>query len=172
MYPDKADLAPLHDNLSPVNSTSFWSMISFFWMSPLIWKGYNSPLSEKDLCDSVPMKINVDENVKKFESEWMNDKRRNPKQKTPVWIPLAKTLGWRFLFANILHVGARGVLVFGFVPQLIKLLLIQVKEPDYAWKGYFLSCLLLIVQTTMGCIGVNVNGLLLSVGISVSYNHI
>ena len=78
-------------------------------MNPIIWKGYKEPLVQDDLFN-LPRKINVDENVVKFQTEWKSYLTKNKikfsskknRKRAKLWIPLIRTVGWRFLLANFL----------------------------------------------------------------------
>ena len=151
LYPDINDLEQSAD-LAPNNTNSFFSAVFLSWMTPLIWKGYKSPLSQKDLFN-VPMKVNVDENVEKFQVQWNQYLKKNSfdfakngkvRQRANLWTPLIKTLGLRFLFANLLGLVHYSVQLLG--PQVLKQLIDHIEKPqDYAWRGYFYSALLFVI---------------------------
>ena len=78
-------------------------------MNPLIWKGFKVPLTQNDLFN-LPMKVNVNGNVDKFQNKWTNYLASNgisfsgkkSRKRAKIWIPLIHTVGWRFLLANFL----------------------------------------------------------------------
>ena len=68
-WPDTGNLEPKYNDLAPNNTNSFFSSVFLSWMNPLIWKGYKVPLTQNDLFE-LPRKINVNENVEKFQNSW------------------------------------------------------------------------------------------------------
>ena len=85
------------------------------------------PLVQSDLYN-LPRKVNVNENVDKFQREWntyldyngIKFSTRENKKRARIWIPLIHTVGWRLLLANCLAVVYYSVVFLG--PQVKKTL--------------------------------------------------
>ena len=81
------------------------------------------PLVQSDLYN-LPRKVNVNENVDKFQREWntyldyngIKFSTRENKKRARIWIPLIQTVGWRLLLANCLAVVYYSVVFLG--PQV------------------------------------------------------
>ena len=81
------------------------------------------PLVQSDLYN-LPRKVNVNENVEKFQREWntyldyngIKFSSRENKKRARIWIPLIHTVGWRLLLANCLAVVYYSVVFLG--PQV------------------------------------------------------
>ena len=81
------------------------------------------PLVQSDLYN-LPRKVNVNENVEKFQREWntyldyngIKFSTRENKKRARIWIPLIHTVGWRLLLANCLAVVYYSVVFLG--PQV------------------------------------------------------
>ena len=172
LWADMEDLEPRF-NISPMNTNSFFSAVFLSWMTPLIWKGYKQPLSQDELYE-IPSKVNVDENNKTFQREWKSylvkngiDFAKKDGKKANLWIPLARTVGWRLLFANALAIIHYSVTFFG--PQVLKQLIALVEDPDdFAWKGYLFSVVLFVIYSTSTIFFTNYLMQMYSVAIAVS----
>ena len=112
LWPDIGDLDTKDKKYAPNNTNSFLSSVFLSWLTPLIWKGYKSPLTQEDLY-SIPRKIDIDDNVRMFLNEWNKHLSRSgiafdrgtvkkSVKRAKLWLPLVKTLGLRFLLANLL----------------------------------------------------------------------
>jgi ATP-binding cassette subfamily C (CFTR/MRP) protein 1 len=114
VWADTADLEhpEAAQNPSPENMNSFISSVFIFWMSPLIWLGYKRPLVQNDLF-KVPTRVNVDDNVRIFEEQWLLYLKKNnisfnshnnisSQKKAALWIPLIKSFGGRYLWGSML----------------------------------------------------------------------
>ena len=104
------------------------SMSTWFMDAPsIIWKGFRKPLTQSDLFN-LPLKVNVNENVKKFQKEWdaylkrnnitFCHKTNNPSKKkiAKIWIPLFRTLGRRYLLGIALAIIHYNIIFIG--PQV------------------------------------------------------
>lgn len=109
-----ADLNGIEDeeNYSPQHLSSYFAKIMFGWFEPIVWKGYKSPLTQKDLPMN-PHFLNVKSNVDSFLGHWEDHKAANSvdftnskekRLRLTLWKPLTKSFGGRFLFGNVIGV--------------------------------------------------------------------
>ncbi|XP_019855858.1 PREDICTED: multidrug resistance-associated protein 1-like isoform X2 [Amphimedon queenslandica] len=133
---------------SPEESSSFLSLITWWWMNSLMWKGFHSTLTYDDLYD-LNMKDRSTYVAPKFQREWNrlvsnaglnfvnNDiegsetKGRQPS----LVLALSRAYGFDFFVAGIFKLFQD---ILGFIgPQLLKLMIDYVRdEAEPAWRGY------------------------------------
>ena len=108
----------------------------------IIWKGFRKPLTQSDLFN-LPLKVDVNENVKKFQKEWdaylkrnnitFYHKTSNPSKKktAKIWIPLFRTLGWMYLLGTSLAIIHYTIIFIGPQVSIIQCII-------YSWgiKGF------------------------------------
>lgn len=140
----------VHDASSPLNTASYLSIATMWWMHPLLRRGYKAPLDEQSVWD-LPTTDQARPLQKTFDAFYADEAqrvrgrtKRNGTPKRPnvnraIWKSVKKT--WRLAFG--LHVVSAGLILFQ--PFLIKALLQHFESGDNLLgisSGYTLAVLL------------------------------
>lgn len=65
-------------NPSPEESSSFLSLITYFWFDTMAWKGYKKPLEASDLWD-LNARDKSKSVVPRFDKHWENSLKKGMK---------------------------------------------------------------------------------------------
>jgi hypothetical protein len=127
------------DNPCPEETATLFSIITFWWMTPMMVTGYKRPLTDDDLWD-----LNTDDKAgvlaSTFKNKWALQMQ---KEKPSVAGALWKSFGGLFIVASLFKLVQD---LLGFVsPQLLKYLIrFTNNEDDPKWHGYAIATLLLV----------------------------
>ncbi|XP_063232793.1 LOW QUALITY PROTEIN: multidrug resistance-associated protein 1-like [Bacillus rossius redtenbacheri] len=161
---------PPCENPFPEDAASFLSKMLFLWLDPLMWKGFRTPLTTKDLWTISP------ENssryvVPKFDKQWEKvvrsagrptptnkasfsklgnsidfvESRPRNKRLASVLPAIFRTYWSIYLLAAALKIVASALMFVS--PQILRLLIQFVEVENYLWKGCLYAVLLLLSTT-------------------------
>eukprot|EP00761_Pharyngomonas_kirbyi_P013067 gb/GECH01013094.1/.p1 GENE.gb/GECH01013094.1/~~gb/GECH01013094.1/.p1 ORF type:complete len:1376 (+),score=357.92 gb/GECH01013094.1/:1-4128(+) len=125
----------------PEEQANIFSRLIFWWMGPLMKKGYRKTLDISDLFDL--RKVEKSEKVSaEFQREW---KKEKIKEKPSLLKTLFQAYGWRFVSVGILKLCYD--LSNLSSPLLIQLILTYIEEPSQpVWRGYLYVVLLFVMK--------------------------
>lgn len=138
-----SDLGGITDDelAPPEDSASYPSLLTFSWLHRLIWKGFKSPLTLKQL-PKPPKTILVATNVLRFLNAWTKKVASmgvNFETEGTRFVSVFPVL-WKCHWPRILlciGLSASHYLIGFISPQILKLLVNHVaSQTDQTWKGY------------------------------------
>ncbi|CAM1327899.1 ABCC2 (predicted) [Pycnogonum litorale] len=138
-----ADSTPEHKlsdkRLCPEESSSMLSQIIFWWINPLIIKGYRRPLTIDDQW-TLTSKHRCESLVERFQRSWQSELSKNKRSclrkgvyRPSVFMTIIKTFWPSFLAGFIFKLSADLLQFVG--PQILSLLISFVSSNEPTWKG-------------------------------------
>ena len=133
------DEEPVWDN-PPVESASLFSHLFFGWVDPLMYRGFQRPLTETDV-PKAPETLNVTKNVyefltnmqKSFSSQLQSSAPGSPSIKLNVWAILFKTYGVRIALLTLVEIAHYSL---AFVnPIMLKFFIRFLSNNEPCWRG-------------------------------------
>ncbi|KAI9204423.1 P-loop containing nucleoside triphosphate hydrolase protein, partial [Polychytrium aggregatum] len=133
----------------PEFASSYFVKLSYSWLSPLLKKGWKSPLQERDIWD-VDDRYRASLLSDRFQENWLREVAKHPPSKYPLLAALWATFGWPFALSGLLRIIADSMaLISPFILQAILNYLSNIQSPnntDNGWYGYVLALVLFLVQ--------------------------
>jgi hypothetical protein len=151
---------------SPQETSNFLSYLVWWWMNPLVWKGYRHPLEQKDLFD-LASKYKASVLCKRFEEEWAKQVQTSavshenarstangkPAKGPSLWAAFAAVFGSSYYPIGVFHlVQAVANITSPILLQLITTFVVDSQNSGTApsaWIGYGIRDVMMVTGDTV-----------------------
>nr|XP_040570177.1 multidrug resistance-associated protein 1-like [Lepeophtheirus salmonis] len=126
---------------NPKKDASFFSLLFYEWITPLLWKGFKKPITEDDLWN-LNKDLTCGETSRRLDQYYF--KSGNKK----IGIPLMKAFGFEFVIGSTIKFFSD--ILSMVLPQIMKLMInhadSEFEMKERSWKGYLYPSMLIIVS--------------------------
>ncbi|CAB4066202.1 ABCC1 [Lepeophtheirus salmonis] len=140
---------------NPKKDASFFSLLFYEWITPLLWKGFKKPITEDDLWN-LNKDLTCGETSRRLDQYYF--KSGNKK----IGIPLMKAFGFEFVIGSTIKFFSD--ILSMVLPQIMKLMInhadSEFEMKERSWKGYLYPSWAIIGGTGILLITIPVNAIL------------